>query len=56
MSKIECNFVITEEIVNGLSRKIAKGSCRSWKTVKVMEFTNFIFQVQKVIEFNSRSL
>lgn len=22
MSKIECNFVVTEEIVNGLSRKI----------------------------------
>ena len=31
-------------------------SYRSWKTWKVMEFKNFIFQAWKVMEFNCRSL
>ena len=31
---------------------VSQGSCRSWKTWKVMEFQNFIFQAWKVMEFN----
>ena len=33
-----------------------QGSYRSWKSWKVMEFTNFIFKARKVTEFNCRSL
>ena len=29
---------------------------RSWKTWKVMEFRNFIFQAWKVMEFNCRGV
>ena len=35
---------------------IFQGSYRLWKTWKVMEFKNFIFQASKVLEFNCRSL
>ena len=35
---------------------VSQGSYRSWKTWKVMEFQNFIFQAWKVMEFNCRSL
>ena len=31
-------------------------SYRSWKTWKVMEFKDFIFQAWKVIDFNCRSV
>ena len=34
---------------------VCQGSYRSWKTWKVMEFQNFIFQAWKVMEFNCRS-
>ena len=34
----------------------SQGSYRSWKTWKVKEFRNFIFQAWKVMEFNCRSL
>ena len=33
-----------------------QGSYRLWKTWKVMEFKNFIFQAWKVMEFNCQSL
>ena len=32
-----------------------QGSCRSWKTWKVMEFYNFIFQAWKVLKFRCGS-
>ena len=32
-----------------------QGSYRSWKTWKVMEFKNFIFQAWKVMEFYGQS-
>ena len=31
--------------------EVNQGACRSWKTQKVMEFKNFIFQAWKVMEF-----
>ena len=34
---------------------IKQGSYRSWKTWKVMEFYNFIFQAWKVLKFRCRS-
>ena len=36
--------------------QIFQDSYRSWKTWKVMEFKNFIFQAWNVMEFNYRSL
>ena len=35
--------------------KPVQGSYRSWKTLKVMEFKNFIFQAWKVMEFYGQS-
>ena len=40
---------IPQEMTRGCL--ISQGSYRSWKTWKVMEFHNFIFQAWKVMEF-----
>ena len=38
------------------SKSLSRYSYRSWKTWKVMEFKNFVFQAWNVMEFNYRSL
>ena len=50
-----CLFFLTLKKDVFFVLKPVQGSYRSWKTWKVMEFKNFIFQAWKVMEFYGQS-
>ena len=50
-SNISAKFTKNFSKLQDLEIEVNQGSYRSWKTWKVMEFKNFIFQACKVLKF-----